>query len=280
MHEGADPTGAGVTPAPAAAAPVHSFVVPAYGRSPHLEACLRSLRAQTLRGEVVVATSTPFDGLESICDAHAARLVVHGPNRGIGNDWNRALDAASAPLVTVAHQDDVYHPGFAADVVAAHARRPDAALVFCDSGEITEDGTPRDGGLNLRIKRLLVAAAFSGRSAASGPVSRRLLLGFGNSIVCPSVTLNLGAAPGFRFREDLRTNMDWLAWLDLSERGAIVHVPRHLMDHRVHGSSETARCLDDGSRRHEDALVLGRLWPAPVAALIGRLYSRSYRGYL
>jgi glycosyltransferase involved in cell wall biosynthesis len=259
---------------------VHSFVVPTYGRSPHLEDCLQSLRSQALRSVVVVVTSTPFEGIEALCAAHDARLVVHGPNRGIGDDWNRALEAATTPLVTVAHQDDIYLPRYSAEMVDAYRRNPEAAFFFSDSGEITEDGAPRDGGINLRIKRLLVSAAFLGRRTASGPLARRVLLGLGNAVVCPSVTLNLGAAPGFRFREDLRTNMDWLAWLDLSERAPIAHLPHRLMDHRVHTRSETARCLDDGSRRDEDALVFGRLWPAPVAALIGRCYSRSYKEYL
>lgn len=259
---------------------LHSFVVPAYGRSPYLAACLASLAVQQAPSPIVVATSTPFDGIEDLCRAHRAQLVVHAPNRGIGNDWNRALDAADTPLVTIAHQDDTYHRDYSAAMLDAYRARPGAALYFCDAEEITEDGDARADGMNARVKRMLVAAAFIGRRSVHGPVARRLLLGLGNSIVCPAVTLNRGLAPDFRFREDLRTNMDWLAWLDLSERGAIARVPGRLMAHRVHTRSETARCLDDGSRRAEDALVFNRLWPAPVASILGRLYSRSYQEYI
>lgn len=259
---------------------VHTFVVPTYGRSPHLEACLESLRRQSAPSAMVVATSTPFAGLEELCEGFGARLVVHGPNRGIGNDWNRAIEAATTPLVTVAHQDDIYLPGYSAAMLEAHRARPEASLYFCDTGEVTDDGRPRADGLNLRVKRLLVGAAFVGRGAIRGPVARRLLLGLGNAVVCPAVTLNMRLSPHFRFREDLRTNMDWLAWLELAEIGPVAYVPRRLMDHRVHPESETARCLDDGTRRAEDALVLERLWPRPIAGLIGRLYSRSYQEYL
>ncbi|HEY4560966.1 MAG TPA: glycosyltransferase family 2 protein [Lysobacter sp.] len=258
----------------------HAFVVPAYGESPYLRDCLRSLAAQERPSDIVVATSTPFDGIAPLCDEVGARLVVHGPNRGIGPDWNAALAATQAPLVTVAHQDDLYHPRFSTAVLDANAHSPRSALYFCDAGEVTGDGQPRDGGTNARIKRLLVATAFAGRRSIGGAVSRRLLLGLGNPIVCPSVTINLGVAPGFRFREDLRTNMDWLAWLDLSQAGAVTYIDERLMDHRVHMTSETARCLDDGSRSKEDALVFERLWPRPVAALLGHLYRYSYQGYL
>lgn len=258
----------------------HSFVIPAYGHSPYLAACLDSLAAQVHPSEIVVATSTPFDGIDVLCAKYGARLVEHGPNRGIGNDWNQAVAAATTRLVTIAHQDDLYDRQFSKEVVATYNRFPDAYFFFTDTGEVTHTGETRPGGMNLRVKRLLARSAFLGRRRISGPFSRRLLLGFGNSIVCPSVTLNLGVAKGFRFREDLRTNMDWLAWLELSERGPVAYVPQQLMSHRVHGQSETARCLDDGTRKAEDHLVLARLWPGPLAAFIGRLYSHSYRDYV
>lgn len=259
---------------------LHTFVVPAYGRSPYLGACLRSLAAQRVPASIAVVTSTPYEGLDAECAAVGARLVVHGPNRGIGPDWNAAVSAACTPLVTVAHQDDLYHPAYSAVVVEAHARSPRSAFYFCDAGEVTGDGRLRSGGTNARIKRLMVALAFMGRRTIDGPVARRLLLGLGNPVVCPAVTLNTAVAPGFRFREDLRTNMDWLAWLELSTRGPITRIRGRLMDHRVHEGSETARCLDDGSRAREDALVFDRLWPAPVAALIKRAYRHAYPGYL
>ncbi|WP_162301379.1 glycosyltransferase family 2 protein [Cognatilysobacter segetis] len=266
--------------AASAAGPQHTFVVPAYGRSPHLEACLQSLAGQTAPGRVVVATSTPFDGLDATCRAFGARLVVHGPNGGIGRDWNAALDAAETPLVTIAHQDDVYDARFVAALLDAHSRAPGSAMYFCDAGEISESGERRASGSNARVKRLMVALAFLGRRSIAGPLARRMLFGFGNPVVCPAVSINRAVAPGFRFREDLRTNMDWLAWLDLSAAGRVTRVPGQLMDHRVHTSSETARCLDDGSRAREDLMVFRALWPEPVAVLLGRLYRRSYQGYI
>lgn len=267
-------------PAGQSATPLHGFVVPAYGRSPYLQECLRSLKAQQQPSTVTVVTSTPFGGIDELCAAHGAALVVHEPNRGIGADWNAALKAASTPLVTLAHQDDTYYPGFSASVTEAYKLAPHSALFFCDAGEVTEMGEQRREGRNASVKRLLVSLAFAGRRSVSGPVSRRLLLGLGNPIVCPAVTINRAVAGRFEFREDLRTNMDWFAWLDLSSRGPVTRINARLMDHRVHTASETARCLDDGSRSREDALVFTRLWPPPVAAALRRAYRHSYNGYL
>ncbi|WP_157981390.1 glycosyltransferase family 2 protein [Cognatilysobacter tabacisoli] len=258
----------------------HSFVVPTYGRSPHLEACLASLAAQRVRSEVVVCTSTPFPELPSLCETFRARLVVHGPNAGIGRDWNAALAASESALVTIAHQDDLYGSGFVEETLETHRRWPDSVLYFCDAEEITEAGQPRAGGRNSALKRLMVAAAYGGGETIRSAIARRALLGFGNPIVCPTVTINRRVAADFRFREELRTNMDWLAWLDLSGMGPVTRIRRPLVSHRVHTDSETARCLDDGARWAEDQMVFRQLWPTPFANLLARVYSYSYGGYL
>lgn len=257
----------------------HTFVVPAYGRSEFLPECLASLAQQDGPTGIIVSTSTPYDGLDELCGRFGAKLHIHGPNRGIGADWNAAVASARSGLVTVAHQDDRYLPRFSAEVVAHAQRYPDSTFYFADAAEITEDGRLRHSATNNRIKKLMVAAAFMGRRRIRDPVSKRILLGFGNPVVCPAVTLNMRARPGFRYREDLRTNMDWVAWLELADGASVTHIPKVLMHHRVHAESETARCLDDGAREAEDRMAFEMMWPRPVAAALLRLYRRSYQGY-
>ncbi|WP_206859993.1 glycosyltransferase [Lysobacter changpingensis] len=259
----------------------HAFVVLAYGRSPYLEECLRSLATQSLPSRVIVSTSTPFEGLDELCRRHGAALHVHGPNRGIGPDWNAALRAAGdARLVTLAHQDDLYLPDFVRTVVDAHGATPAAAFSFCDSEEVWPDGRVRTWGLNHRIKRLLIAMATFGAGTMRGQLRRQLLLGFGNPIICATVTFDRSVAPTFAFREDLRTNMDWLAWSTLSRHAPVIRVRRALVRRRVHEASETARCIVDGSRLAEDRMIFASLWPSTLARGIAAVYRLSYRGYL
>lgn len=258
----------------------HVFVVAAYGQSPYLEDCLRSLAAQSLPSPVIISTSTPFLGLEALADRYNARLYVHGPNRGIGADWNQALSVADAALVTIAHQDDVYSPEFSRNVVQAHHACPEAAYSFCDAGEIFQNGSQRKTARNQRVKRLLVGAAFVGKTTIHGGLRRRILFGFGNPIVCPTVTIKRSANPEFRFREDLRTNMDWLAWIDLSADSMVIRIQHPLLYRRVHASSETASCISDGTRSAEDGMVFQSLWPRAIARIIAYAYRLSYPGYL
>jgi glycosyltransferase involved in cell wall biosynthesis len=257
----------------------HAFVVPAYGRSVHLEDCLASLASQTRPSPIVVCTSTPYEGLEAVCSRFGARLVCHGPNRGIAHDWNAALDEADAEWVTIAHQDDVYLPGFAERTLALAERYPRAVLVFTEYEEVDDKGV-RPRSLLLRIKRILVEFGMLGFRHVSSRWAKTNLLRFGCSIGCPTVTLRLPALPsGMRFSERYRVNLDWDFWLRLARDvdGGFACDRQVLMRHRIHGESETTTGIVEGIRFREDLELFGRVWPAPVANAITRAYALSYR---
>lgn len=252
----------------------HSFVVPAYGRSPHLAECLASLRSQSMRSPIILASSTPFDGLGAIAEAHGARLVLHEPNRGIGSDWNAAMDAAETDWVTVAHQDDIYLPDFAAEVAAAIASSPTASLVFTDYAELY-DGQLRITPM-LRIKKVLLELGFLGRPRISQTGPKKRLLRFGCPVPCPAVTLNRTASR-LRFDEQLKVDLDWDAWIRMADQGgSFCYVRKVLMHHRIHDESETTAGIRAGVRADEDLRMFQSLWPRPLARLLARAYSMSY----
>lgn len=253
----------------------HAYAVPAYGRSPHLEACLDSLRGQEA-SRIVVSTSTPFEGLDGIARDRDADVSVHGPNRGIGADWNAAYAAADADLVTIAHQDDIYAAGHAAAVRGVFAEAPDALLAFTDCREI-DDGGVRPRNRTLWVKEVQRELAFRGSRVIDSVPRKRMLLRFGNPVPCPAVTFNKRVLGDFRFRTDMRTNMDWAAWLELAGRnGAFAYVREPLVLHRIHSGSETTACIVDGARAREDEDMFRQLWPAGVARVLARLYAASY----
>jgi len=226
---------------------------------------------------VVVTTSTPYDGLDALCDRFGARLVVHGPNQGIGHDWNRALEAAATDWVTLAHQDDIYAPGYASAVRGHAARHLDDLLVITDYYEIVDDRR-RPTVLMLRVKKVLLEIGFLGRSRVVTRRAKRRTVRFGNPIACPSAAFNMRRMPDFRFRLGLAANMDWHAWLDIAARdGAIGYVRQPLLGHRIHEAAETSAAIRDGKRYREDLEVFESLWPEPVAKALASAYTRSYR---
>lgn len=206
---------------------------------------------------------------------YGAGLAIHSPNVGIGHDWNHALSQAQTDWATIAHQDDIYLPTFAEKTLAAVSKHPDARLVMTGYGELV-GGQVRSLTPMLFIKHLLLELGFLGRSSIAATKAKRRLLRFGCAIPCPSVTLRLSSEP-LRFREDLKLNLDWDAWLRLAGReGEFVWIRETLMLHRIHTGSETSNGIRAGVRSREDLMMFRALWARPIAHLLARIYALSY----
>ena len=101
----------------------HTFAICAYGKSEYLTECIESvLNQEGVRSEVYIATSTPSDWLSDIANRYGLPVYVNDGEHGIGQDWNFAYSKATGDYVTIAHQDDVYCPGYAAEALRAFQR--------------------------------------------------------------------------------------------------------------------------------------------------------------
>ena len=89
----------------------HTWVICAYGESQYLEACIQSLKNQTLTSKIICYTSTPLTSIYEICGKYDIP-VHHKTGGGIGRDWNQALSFVTTKYATIAHQDDYYEPKY------------------------------------------------------------------------------------------------------------------------------------------------------------------------
>ena len=254
----------------------HSFVVCAYGESPFLEDCIESLLSQDALGSILIASSTPNNHITSLAKRFSLDLFINGGQPGIGSDWNFAVSCARSPLVTLAHQDDVYEPGYTRTMLAAMNRAQRPLLFFSNYGELRGLKTVDDNAL-LRIKRFLLRPLMK-RGGVSGETHvKRSILKFGNAIDCPSATLNMSLLPSPPFKEDFGSNLDWDAWERFSLLdGEFVYSPEILMHHRIHAESTTTSLIGDNRRTDEDYRMLRRFWSAPVARLLNSVYSLAH----
>jgi glycosyltransferase involved in cell wall biosynthesis len=255
----------------------HTFAIPAYRTAPSLTALIESLRAQTdSRSEILLASSTPSTELDSFAKRHALPLHINPKHIDIAADWNFALAAARTPLVTLAHQDDIFAPTYVARLIDALQRHPAALLAFCDYSEHTPFGA-RSTNINLRIKRALCRRAFGARECLTESRDKVRLLSLGNPICCPSVMLNRMTLGDFGFPQGFKTNLDWMAWLKLARRpGGFVYVRERLVSKGVHPASATTATIANRSRAHEDRALFEALWPKSIAAMLALLYRLSY----
>lgn len=259
-----------------------SLVLLAHGDSAHFAEALRSLLEQSAVREglasVTVTTSTPGRRAREACRFAGVPYIVSAKrDLGIGADWNAGLAQAEADLVALCHQDDLYEPGFVQAMLAVFEQHPDVVMASSAYLEIDEHGRGRRSVVH-RVKRALMWISFRGRVAREAQRVRRCLLGIGNPVCCPSVVLNMAHLRGFRFSTTLHSNLDWDAWERISSGpGSLAYLDQPLVRHRVHRHSTTSALVAAQVRQREDAELLGRFWPASVAAAWLRIYGLATR---
>jgi hypothetical protein len=99
---------------------------------------------------------------------------------------------------------------------------------------------------------------------------------FGNPICCPSVTLNKELLLNFKFSEEYSYNLDWKAWLDISEKkGCFVYVNKRLMKHRIHEDSQTSIQIKSNLRHREELKIFENIWGKRIGKSISKFYKLS-----
>ena len=252
---------------------VHSFVVLAYKESPHLEDCIKSVLNQTKKSNVIIATTTPNKHIKSLAKKYQLD-IVNTKHTNIGGDFDFAIHSATTPLVTIAHQDDIYEETYLEEVFSAYQEHSDSSIIFTDYYEIRGDEKAYTN-LNLKIKRLLLTPIECKKSLKTKFMKRQILR-FGNAICCPSVTFVIKNCPEDIFKSNLKCNVDWHAWEILSrQKGAFTFISKPLMGHRISSDSTTTEIINQGTRTKEDLQIFKRFWPTPIAKLFAKFYQKS-----
>lgn len=121
-----------------------SFVVPVFNKRRFLRQVLAGLAAQRgdFRREFIFIDDGSTDGSRDELEAHAQALgdarVIAQANAGPSVTTNRGLRAARFPLVKLVDGDDVLLPEATAQLLAALARHPEAALAYGRSATYTD----------------------------------------------------------------------------------------------------------------------------------------------
>ena len=253
--------------------PLHTFVILAYKESPYLESCIKSVLNQTHESSIIIATTTPNHHIKSLADKYHLKIITK-THTNIGGDFDFAVHAATTPLVTVAHQDDIYDKTYALEVIKAYAKYPNSSIIFTDYYEIRGHRKVYTNS-NLKIKRLLLTPIRI-KSSLKSKFMKRQILRFGCSICCPAVTFVTKNCPTKIFSSDFQCNVDWHAWETLSrKKNSFTMINKPLMGHRISESSTTTDIINQGIRTKEDYQIFKHFWPTPIAKCLTKLYQSS-----
>ena len=252
---------------------LHTFVILAYQESPYLEKCIKSVMNQTYPSQVIIATTTKNSYISTLSQKHHIK-IIEGKHTNIGGDFDFAVHSADTPLVTIAHQDDIYEKNYSQKIIDTYQEHPKSSIIFTDYYEI-RNNKRTNSNFNLKIKRLLLTPIRI-KKTLNTQHAKRLLLRFGNSICCPAVTFVIKNCPKEIFTSHFECDCDWHAWEKLSKRrGAFTFIPELLMGHRISEKSTTSDIIKRGIRTKEDYEIFCRFWPKIIAKPLTKLYQKS-----
>lgn len=124
-----------------------SVVVPVYNVADCLDACMESLRAQTLEDiEIICVNDGSTDDSRSVLDAWAARdsriCVVDKQNGGLSSARNAGIRAARSPYVCFLDSDDRFHARACEEMVRILENTGADVLTFGSTWTPEDEGYP------------------------------------------------------------------------------------------------------------------------------------------
>ena len=253
---------------------IHTFVVLAYKESEFLEECINSLLKQSIKTNIVIATSTMNNYIKNIAKKYNLNIIENNEKLGIGYDFDFAVNCVDTPLVTIAHQDDVYEKDYTKTIIKNYLKYKDSLIIFSDYFEI-RDKKKVYSNKNLKIKRILLFPLLF-KSLSKFKFIKRFCIRFGCAICCPSVTIVKDNCPKEIFSSKYRSNVDWQAWEKLSKlKGRFTYINIPLMGHRIHNESETSNVLRDNIRIEEDKRMFNKFWPKFISNILIKFYKKA-----
>ncbi|MGN8886879.1 glycosyltransferase [Blautia sp. HCP28S3_G10] len=249
----------------------HTFVVCAYKESQYLEECINSLRNQSIKSNILIATSTPNDYIKGIADKYAIPYYINEGEGGITQDWNFAYSCADSKYITIAHQDDIYDRTYLETALKYMKNAKHPLIFFSDYYEI-RDGEKVANNKLLKVKRIMLLPLRIKIFRSSVWVRRRIL-SLGSPICCPSVSFAVRNLPKVVFENHYRACEDWEAWEKISrKKGQFLYSKEKLMGHRIHEESETTAAIGDNKRSREEFEMFCKFWPSGIAKIIEKFY--------
>jgi glycosyltransferase involved in cell wall biosynthesis len=211
---------------------------------------LNSVVAQNDPGiECLAIDSSADEGTSAILRAYADRLNIRFFKRPDLDNWrsktNFAFAAATAPFVSMLHQDDYWLPGRCAAVRDWIAARPEAIMHIHAARFVDAKG--------LRLGKWTCPLPGDGRALDRDTLLERLLVQNFIAVPTPIISRDAFLSAG-GIDEALWYTGDWDLYLKLARAGPVIYHDAALACFRVHNESMTvsgsrdARAFDEQMR--------------------------------
>ena len=252
----------------------HTFTICAYKESEYLEECIKSLKNQTVKSNIIICTSTPNKFIEKLAKKYKLELFIKDGKSDIQDDWNFAVSNCKTDLVTVAHQDDIYHEDYLKNILSGYTGKE--LMLFTEQFYYKNGVAVKDK--NTSIKKFLKLPLRT--TFRNIRFIRKLTLAFGNTINCPSVTYNVKLLGTPVFTSDLKFGLDWDTFLKIySKKGRIYYTSKPSIYYRVHDGATSKAFIVNNKRYTEDVIMFRKFWPNFIVKIIMKFYVKCYDVY-
>ena len=233
---------------------IHTFVILAYNESDNLEECIKSVLNQSVKSNVIIATSTENDYIKEVASFYGIGVMVNHDVSNKGNDYNFAINTFDTELVTIAHQDDLYDRNYLKEIISFYENNQEATFIFTDYYEIVGDRKV------IYNKNLLKKRYFNGllkyKCLQNKKIIKRRALKYINSICTSSVTFVKKNIKKNIFGSSFVYNNDWNGFLKLSnDHSSFAYLPKKLVGYRIIDKKE------DITKIKEDITMYKKMWP-------------------
>ena len=212
---------------------IHTFVILAYKESDDLEDCIKSVLKQSVKSNVVIATSTPNDFISDLAREYGIGIMVNDSESNKGNDYNFALSTFNTKLITIAHQDDLYHRNYVKEVINCYEKNKDANLIFTDYYEIHKDVKVKHSLALFRKKLMIWPLKY--RLFQDKKHYKKRALSRGQCFCTSSVTFVRDKSIKKFFPTDLKYYNDWQGFINFAMKNTrMVYLNKKLVGYRIY----------------------------------------------
>lgn len=210
----------------------HTFVILAYNISDDLEECIKSVINQSVKSNIVIATSTPNNYIIDLASEYSLGVMVNKAKSNKGRDYNFAINSFDTELVTIAHQDDLYDRNYTKEILNCYKKNKKATIIFTDNYEIYEDKKIKKSKKLFWKRYYLMPLKFS--FLQNKKLLKLRALRRDKFICTSSITFVKKNISDEIFPTNLKFNNDWQGLIDLAKKDTrFVYLRKKLVGYRV-----------------------------------------------
>lgn len=267
-----------------------TFCIPFYKGLEYLQEAMQSVVNQTnpLWRCIVVDDAGPETGVEDIVRSFGDprfSYVRNSQNLGLAGNWNRCLELADTPFVSIFHADDRLSPGYAEVMLKLAAENPKALAYFCRTRIINASGqeafsfADQFKKILMPTRKQVIYLQYEDGLAA---IMR------GNFIFCPTLCFHRERLPKNPFEKRWRMvlDLDWIARALLSNN-LLVGTPEVAYEYRRHHENQSSILTQSRLRFVEEIQIhrniaqqsASRNWQRAAAAARRMMSVRLHIGF-